>query len=38
MGHALAEYDVPVHPIVPGRKLGELLVGPGAGRQVGVRA
>jgi uncharacterized protein (DUF58 family) len=38
MGHALAEYDVPVHPIVPGRKLGELLVGLGAGRQVGVRA
>jgi uncharacterized protein (DUF58 family) len=37
MIHALAEYDVPVYPIVPGRKLGELLVGQGAMRQAGVR-
>jgi uncharacterized protein (DUF58 family) len=25
--HALAEFDVPVHTVVPGRPLGELLVG-----------
>jgi uncharacterized protein (DUF58 family) len=37
MHHALAEYDVPLYPIVPGRKLGELLVGFGAMRQAGVR-
>jgi uncharacterized protein (DUF58 family) len=37
MGNALAEFDVPVYPILPGRKLGELLVGVGAGRQLGVR-
>ena len=28
--HALAEYEVPVHPIAPRRPLGELLVTPGA--------
>jgi uncharacterized protein (DUF58 family) len=37
MSHALAEYDVPLYHIVPGRKLGELLVGQGAMRQAGVR-
>ncbi|MFI5254083.1 MAG: DUF58 domain-containing protein [Candidatus Limnocylindrales bacterium] len=36
VSHALAEHDVPVYPIVPGRKLGELLVAHGAGRQLGV--
>ena len=28
--HALAEYDLQVHEIVPGRRLAELLVAPGA--------
>jgi len=38
LGHALAEFDVPVFGIVPGLRLGELLVTQGAGRQAGVRA
>ena len=37
MRHALAEYDLPVYPIVPGRKLGELLVSPGGQRHTAVR-
>ncbi|MGH3075761.1 MAG: DUF58 domain-containing protein, partial [Gaiellales bacterium] len=37
LGHGLAEYDVPVYHIVPGKKLGELLVAHGSGRQLGVR-
>ena len=35
--HALAEHDIPVHVIVPGRPLGELLVSPGRAVAGGVR-
>ncbi len=35
--HALAEYELPVHVIVPGRRLGELLVSGGSRQHVSAR-